>query len=86
MFSLAGGGGGGAGSDLATATLWDAKGDLVAGTGADAAARLAVGTNGQLLSADSAQTTGLAWVANPVTAHAAGPTRTPATCWRRATR
>ena len=72
-FSLAGGGGGGAGGVVATDALWDAKGDLAAGTGADAAARLAVGTNGTFLSADSAQTTGLAWVANPVTAHAALP-------------
>lgn len=44
------------------ATAIDAKGDLVAGTGADAFARLAVGTNGQYLSADSAETTGLKWV------------------------
>jgi hypothetical protein len=71
-FSLAGGGGGGPGG-LATDALWDAKGDLAAGTGADAAARLPVGTDGQLLSAASAQASGLAWVANPVTAHAALP-------------
>lgn len=43
------------------ATAIDAKGDLVAGTGADAFARLAVGTNGQYLVADSTQTTGLKW-------------------------
>jgi hypothetical protein len=43
------------------ATAIDAKGDLVAGTGADAFARLAVGTNGQVLTADSAETTGLKW-------------------------
>lgn len=45
------------------ATAIDAKGDLVAGTGADAFARLAVGTNGQVLTADSAETTGLKWAA-----------------------
>jgi hypothetical protein len=39
----------------------DAKGDLIAATAADTPARLAVGTNGQLLSADSTAATGLAW-------------------------
>jgi len=43
-------------------TLVDAKGDIIAATAADAVARLGVGTNGQVLSADSAQSTGLAWV------------------------
>ena len=43
------------------ATAIDAKGDLIGGTGADAFDRLAVGTNGQLLSADSTAATGLAW-------------------------
>jgi hypothetical protein len=43
------------------ATAIDAKGDLIAGTGADAFARLAVGTNGQVLMADSAETNGLKW-------------------------
>jgi hypothetical protein len=43
------------------ATAIDAKGDLVAGTGADAFARLAVGTNGYGLVADSTAATGLAW-------------------------
>lgn len=47
-------------NDMATAI--DAKGDLIAGTGADAYARLAVGTNGQYLSADSTASTGLKWV------------------------
>jgi hypothetical protein len=45
-------------------TLVDAKGDLIAGTAADTVGRLAVGTNGQLLSAASGETTGLKW-ANP---------------------
>lgn len=42
-------------------TLWDAKGDLAAGTGADTAAKLTVGSNGQIIRADSAQSTGLRW-------------------------
>jgi hypothetical protein len=45
------------------ATEIDAKGDLVVGTGADTFARLAVGTNGHTLVADSAETTGLKWAA-----------------------
>jgi hypothetical protein len=39
----------------------DAKGDLIGATAADTPARLAVGTNGQLLTADSTAATGLAW-------------------------
>jgi hypothetical protein len=45
------------------ATAIDAKGDLVVGTGADTFSRLAAGTNGYLLTADSAQATGLKWAA-----------------------
>jgi hypothetical protein len=43
------------------ATAIDAKGDLIAGTGADAFSRLAVGTNDQILVADSTAATGLKW-------------------------
>jgi hypothetical protein len=43
------------------ATVIDAKGDLVGGTGADTFARLAVGANGTVLTADSVETTGLKW-------------------------
>jgi len=39
----------------------DAKGDLISATAADTPARLAVGTNGQVLTADSTAATGLAW-------------------------
>ena len=60
-FSLAGGGGGGGGGSVATDTVWDAKGDLAVGTGADTGARLAAGTDGQVLTADSAQTLGVKW-------------------------
>ena len=37
------------------------KGDLLAATAASTIARLGVGTNGQVLTADSAQSTGLSW-------------------------
>jgi hypothetical protein len=45
-------------------TVVDAKGDLLAGTAADTVGRLAIGTDGQLLAADSGETTGLKWT-NP---------------------
>jgi hypothetical protein len=51
--------------DLANAAIAkaivDAKGDLIGATAADTPARLAVGTNGQVLTADSTAATGLAW-------------------------
>lgn len=46
---------------VATDTIFDAKGDLAVGTGADTASRLGVGTNGQVLTADSAEATGVKW-------------------------
>jgi len=42
-------------------TILDAKGDLITATAADSPARLAVGTNGQVLTADSTTATGLKW-------------------------
>ena len=42
-------------------SIVDAKGDLIAGTAADTAARLAVGANGETLVADSSTATGLKW-------------------------
>jgi hypothetical protein len=42
-------------------TIVDAKGDLIAATAADTPARLAVGTNGQILTADSTAATGIKW-------------------------
>lgn len=46
---------------LAHDTLWDTKGDIVAATGADTAAKLAVGSNLQMLASDSATSSGLRW-------------------------
>jgi hypothetical protein len=44
-------------------TIVDAKGDLIAATAADTPARLAVGTNGHVLTADSTAATGIKWAA-----------------------
>jgi hypothetical protein len=51
-----------AGAAIAKATV-DAKGDLIAGTADNTVARLAVGTNGHTLVADSGEATGLKYVA-----------------------
>lgn len=48
------------GSDLQN--IIDAKGDLLVGIGPNTATRLPVGTDGQILIADSSQTTGLRWI------------------------
>jgi hypothetical protein len=58
--------GGGTSGDVtitnSMATAIDAKGDLIAGTGADAFTRVAVGTNGQYLQADSTASGGVSWI------------------------
>lgn len=57
--------GGGTSGDVtitnSMATAIDAKGDLIAGTGADAFSRIAVGANDTMLVADSTTATGLAY-------------------------
>jgi hypothetical protein len=61
--------GGGTSGDVtitnSMATAIDAKGDLIVGTGADTFSKLTAGTNGYLLTADSAEATGLKWTAPP---------------------
>lgn len=44
-------------------TIVDAKGDIIAATAADTVARLAVGSNNTVLTADSSTATGLKWAA-----------------------
>jgi hypothetical protein len=65
--------GGGTSGDVtitnSMATAIDAKGDLIAGTGADAFSRLTVGANGETLVADSSTSTGLRYTAGTVQAN-----------------
>lgn len=51
-----------AGAGMATDTLWDAKGDLAAGTAADTGARLAKGAEKSILMVDTGTATDLRWV------------------------
>lgn len=52
---------GSGGGSVATDTIFDAKGDLAVGVGADSAQKLTVGADGTFLKAASGQTTGLQW-------------------------
>jgi len=54
------------------ATIIDAKGDLIVGTAADTAARLDVGSNGQVLTADSSVSGGVKWAAPSTPAYISG--------------
>jgi hypothetical protein len=65
-----GAGGGGA---VATDTLWNAKGDLAVATADNTATRLGIGTNGQVLTADSAEATGLKWATVTGSGDVVGP-------------
>jgi hypothetical protein len=49
------------GKNIITAGVVDAKGDLIVGSADDAVARLGVGTNGQVLTANSSATYGVQW-------------------------
>ena len=51
------------GSETLPASIIDAKGDVIVGTAADTAARLAVGADGQVLTADSGEASGVKWAA-----------------------
>jgi hypothetical protein len=55
-------------------SIVDAKGDIITATADNTPARLAVGTNGQVLQADSTAATGLKWA----TAASGGPTNSGA--------
>ena len=48
-------------SSIDPLTILDAKGDLISATAADTPARIAVGSDGQVLTADSTQSTGIKW-------------------------
>jgi hypothetical protein len=57
-------------ANVLSPTLFDAKGDLLAGTGVDTVGKLTVGTNGFFLKADSSTATGLTWAAVDLSSYA----------------
>jgi hypothetical protein len=66
----------GAGDTAIQPTIFDAKADLLTATAADTPARLAVGSNNQVLTADSSTATGLKW-ATPAAASYTWTSYTP---------
>lgn len=62
----------GGGGSVATDAIYDAKGDLPVGTGANTAAKLSVGANDTMPVADSAEATGIKWAAPSVVRTALG--------------
>lgn len=67
------------GLDAIAETLLNAKGDLVVASAADTAARLGVGSNNQILMADSGQATGVKWSSSVPGGMSASDTATVAT-------
>jgi hypothetical protein len=57
-------------ADAIARSTFDAKGDLLVATSADTPGRLAVGTNGFFLKADSSTATGLTWAAVDLSSYA----------------
>jgi len=51
--------------DVITKEIFDEKGDLIVGTGSNTGTRVALGTNGYVLTADSSETNGVKWAAAP---------------------
>jgi hypothetical protein len=49
--------------DIITKEIFDAKGDLLVGTGSNTGTKVTVGTNGYVLTADSSETNGVKWSA-----------------------
>jgi hypothetical protein len=54
------------GTAIATDTIWDTKGDLVAATGNNAAIKVPIDTDGKVLTCDSTATAGVSWQPNAI--------------------
>jgi hypothetical protein len=62
LLTLTGGGENGGGTSSAIlSTVFTAKGDILAATGNNAPAKVAIGANGYMLTADSTATAGVSW-------------------------